>query len=116
MGYVGVPLAEAYTGKGVSVLGYDINKTRVDDLLAGRSGMKHIGPDRIRTMLDSGKFDVTANPARLSEADAILICVPTPLDHHQQPDLTYVQNTCDLLKDHIRKGQIIVLELSLIHI
>lgn len=110
MGYVGVPLAEAYTGKGVSVLGYDINKTRVDDLLAGRSGMKHIGPDRIRTMLDSGKFDVTANPARLSEADAILICVPTPLDHHQQPDLTYVQNTCDLLKDHIRKGQIIVLE------
>lgn len=110
LGYVGVPLAEAYISKGVKVLGYDISPTRVKELMAGKSGMKHISSKRIKSMLDSGLFSATVDPSALSEVDAILICVPTPLDIYQQPDLTFVESTCNILKDHIRVGQIIVLE------
>ncbi len=110
LGYVGLPLAEAYVRNGVSVIGYDISEERANQLNAGQSGMKHISDDRVKAMIDKNLFKATFNPADLREADAILIAVPTPLDVHHQPDLSYVKGTCETLKNHLRKGQLVVLE------
>lgn len=110
LGYVGLPLAEAYVRKDVSVIGYDISVKRANQLNAGESGMQHIADSRVQTMLDKKLFKATANPADLKEADAILIAVPTPLDIHHQPDLSYVTSTCHTLKQHLRRGQLVVLE------
>jgi len=110
LGYVGLPLAEAYVQKGVSVIGYDISDKRVNELNSGVSGMKHIADARVQNMLDKNLFKATASAADLVEADAILIAVPTPLDVHHQPDLSYVVSTCQTLKKHLRRGHLVVLE------
>jgi len=110
LGYVGLPLAEAYVRKDVSVIGYDISEKRANQLNSGKSGMQHIADQRVQDMLDRGLFRATANPAELKDADAILIAVPTPLDVHHQPDLSYVISTCNTLKKHLRRGQLVVLE------
>ncbi|WP_026296878.1 NAD(P)-binding domain-containing protein, partial [Hirschia maritima] len=93
LGYVGLPLAEAYVRQGVSIIGYDINETRAAELNAGKSGMKHIADERVQVMLDKKLFRATSSALDLSDADAILICVPTPLDAHHEPDLSYVEST-----------------------
>ena len=110
LGYVGLPLAEAYAHAGVCVIGYDISEERANQLNAGISGMKHIADTRVQEMLNKRLFRPTHNPQDLVDADAILIAVPTPLDIHHQPDLSYVKNTCHTLKKHLRRGQLIVLE------
>lgn len=110
LGYVGLPLAEAYVRQGVSIIGYDINETRAAELNAGKSGMKHIADERVQVMLDKKLFRATSSALDLSDADAILICVPTPLDAHHEPDLSYVESTCETLKDNLRKGQMVILE------
>ena len=110
LGYVGLPLAEAYVSADVSVIGYDISKERADQLNSGASGMQHIADERVRSMLDKKIFKATADAKDLTEADAILIAVPTPLDVHHQPDLSYVISTCRTLKENLRRGQLIVLE------
>ncbi|WP_019962193.1 nucleotide sugar dehydrogenase [Woodsholea maritima] len=110
LGYVGLPLAEAYVNVGVSVIGYDVNQDRVDILNSGQSGMKHIDDSRVKSMVDKGLFKASSNPNVLSEVDTILIAVPTPLDIHHQPDLTYVIKTCEVIRDHMREGQLVVLE------
>ena len=110
LGYVGLPLAEAYVWKNISVIGYDISEERANQLNQGHSGMRHIADERVKEMIDSGLFKATARPGDLVEADAILIAVPTPLDVYHQPDLSYVAATCQTLKDHLRRGQLVVLE------
>jgi len=110
LGYVGLPLAEAYVRKKTSVIGYDINQSRVNELNSGKSGMQHIADSRVKSMIDSSLFRATAEAADLKDADAILIAVPTPLDIHHQPDLSYVKSTCQLLKKYLRVGQLVVLE------
>jgi UDP-N-acetyl-D-glucosamine dehydrogenase len=110
LGYVGLPLAEAYVAQNTRVVGYDISEERAAQLNAGQSGMKHIADERVQGMLDKKLFQATANPADLSEADAILIAVPTPLDVHHQPDLSYVRSTCETLATILRSGQLVVLE------
>lgn len=110
LGYVGLPLAEAYVAQNTRVIGYDISEKRAAQLNAGESGMKHIADSRVQEMLDKALFKATADPADLKEADAILIAVPTPLDIHHQPDLSYVVSTCETLAKVLRKGQLVVLE------
>ena len=110
LGYVGLPLAEAYVRQNVAVIGYDISQARAEQLASGLSGMKHIDDTRVQSMLDKGLFTATADASALKDADAILIAVPTPLDVHHQPDLSYVTSTCETLKLHLRPGQLIVLE------
>jgi len=110
LGYVGLPLAEAYVRQKVSVIGYDINEDRAAQLNSGKSGMKHIADSRVQNMIGKNLFRATSNPTDLTEADAILIAVPTPLDIHHQPDLSYVESTCHTLKKYLRKGQLVVLE------
>ncbi len=110
LGYVGLPLAEAFTRVGMKVIGYDISQKRVDQLNSGKSGMRHIDDDRVKKMLESGHFQATTDSAALYEADALLICVPTPLDQYHHPDLSYVESTCHILREQLRPGQLIVLE------
>nr|WP_017931907.1 NAD(P)-binding domain-containing protein [Robiginitomaculum antarcticum] len=110
LGYVGLPLAEAYNRQNTKVIGYDISKARADQLNAGQSGMKHIADARVQDMIEKKLFRATHNPEDLKEADTILIAVPTPLDVHHQPDLSYVKATCKTLATVLRPGQLIVLE------
>ena len=110
MGYVGVPLAEAFVRAGTPVIGFEILQNRADDLNAGKSYLGHIEDERIQRMVDSGNFKATIDQKMLKEADAILICVPTPLDKYHHPDLSYVTSTCESITPHLRKGHLIVLE------
>lgn len=110
LGYVGLPLAEAYVKQGVNVVGFDVSTKRVGDLNKGVSGMNNIADSRVVAMNESGLFKATTDKDVLKEADALLICVPTPLDNYHHPDLSYVTATCETLKDYLRPGQIVVLE------
>jgi len=110
LGYVGLPLAEAFVTKNTRVIGYDISSQRIAELNSGKSGMKHIDNSRIQTMINKKLFSATTDPKLLENADALLIAVPTPLDVHQQPDLSFVISTCETLSKVLRKGQLVVLE------
>jgi UDP-N-acetyl-D-glucosamine dehydrogenase len=110
LGYVGLPLVELFASKGFPVLGLDIDSSKVDRLQAGQSYIGHISSERVRALRDSGKFAATADFARLAAADAILICVPTPLGSHREPDLTAVIETGRMIGRHLRPGQLVVLE------
>lgn len=110
LGYVGLPLAEAYINEGFSVVGFDIDAQKITDLDAGKSYIKHIPDARIAVMNDTGRYSSTTNFMGLQKVDAILICVPTPLSEHREPDLSYVVATTEVIAEHIQPGQLIVLE------
>ena len=110
LGYVGLPLIDVFLRKGLSAIGFDVDQRKVDSLRAGRSYIKHISSDRIASWMSSGKFDATSDMARLSEADALLICVPTPLNDSRDPDLAYVEATARQIAAALRPGQLVVLE------
>ncbi len=110
LGYVGLPLIDAFSLAGMSVLGFDIDTRKVEMLGRGESYISHIPSERVRLWSAKGKFSATSNLNRLSEPDAILICVPTPLTESRDPDLTYVENTANAIGQVIRRGQLIVLE------
>src|SRR3954470_11687041 len=90
LGYVGLPLVELFAARGFPVLGLDIDATKVEHLRAGRSYIGHIASERVAALRERARFEATSNFARLAEADAILICVPTPLGPHREPDLSAV--------------------------
>jgi UDP-N-acetyl-D-glucosamine dehydrogenase len=110
MGYVGLPLAETFAWGGYPVLGFDIDPDKVAKLNQGQSYIGHICPERVAEMRASGRFEATTDPARFADADVIVICVPTPLTDAREPDLSYIVSTARALKDHLRPGQLIVLE------
>ncbi len=110
LGYVGLPLIDAFTRAGFSAIGYDIDQRKVDALIAGQSYIAHIPSSKIQTWLDEEKFDATSDMTRLSEADVILICVPTPLSDSRDPDLSYVEGTTQHIAKALRRGQLVVLE------
>jgi UDP-N-acetyl-D-glucosamine dehydrogenase len=110
LGYVGLPLALASIEAGFKVLGFDTNQGRVDQLNGGDSGMKHIPSAAIVDAVEKGKFAATNDFARLSEADAILIAVPTPLTRNREPNLSFVESSTQAIADVLRPGQLIVLE------
>jgi UDP-N-acetyl-D-glucosamine dehydrogenase len=109
LGYVGLPLARAFTERGIAVLGFDVDPGKVGKLIEGESYIGHISDDVIRQMRDRG-FEATASFDRLDEPDAILICVPTPLTEAREPDLTYVINSAKAIAARLRRGQLVVLE------
>ena len=109
LGYVGLPLARALAGTGNCVIGFDIDPKKAEMLNAGRSYIGHIPDETVRDMRDRG-FTATADVARLNAADAILICVPTPLTRNREPDLSFVTSTAKALTPHLRDGQLVVLE------
>lgn len=109
LGYVGIPLALRFSSVGFRVLGFDIDAERVDALNAGRSPIKHISAQSIAGMVASG-FEATADFARIPEVDAIIICVPTPLNKYREPDLSFIVGTMESVAPHLRKGQLLSLE------
>ena len=92
LGYVGIPLALRFSSTGFRVLGFDIDADRVFTLNAGKSPIAHIPASEVGAMVDGG-FQATADFARIPEADAIIICVPTPLSKHREPDLSFIVGT-----------------------
>jgi UDP-N-acetyl-D-glucosamine dehydrogenase len=110
LGYVGLPLAMLFAEKGFQVLGFDVDETKVSDLNAGRSYIGHIPEDRVKAAVGAGRLKATSDFTRLGEPDAILICVPTPLTRHREPDLSYVVQTAESIAAALRRGQLVVLE------
>lgn len=110
LGYVGLPLIRAFTSGGFRCLGFDVDQHKVDQLLAGQSYIKHIDSASISQLIREKKFEPTADMARLNEADAIIICVPTPLNESRDPDLSYIEGTSRAIAQTLRKGQLVVLE------
>ena len=110
LGYVGLPLAIHFGKKGFNVIGFDLDSRKIDKILHGESYIKHIPATTIREMTDAKQFDVTIDFSRLSEADCILICVPTPLSDKMEPDLSYLLETTETIANNLRPGQLIVLE------
>ena len=110
LGYVGLPLGLAFTAKGFDVLGFDLDENKITLLKAGKGYLKHIDEKKIKSAASSGKLKATSDFSRLPEVDAIIICVPTPLTEHREPDMSYVKNTAEVVAEYLRKGQLVVLE------
>jgi UDP-N-acetyl-D-glucosamine dehydrogenase len=110
LGYVGLPLSLAFARAGFRVLGYDIDPPKVEALARGESYIQHIDADELRSSVDSGRFLATTDADRLSEPDALLICVPTPLGADRTPDLTAVESTGRTIAKALRRDQLVVLE------
>ncbi|MGE3819049.1 MAG: nucleotide sugar dehydrogenase [Isosphaeraceae bacterium] len=110
LGYVGLPLVELFAGKGFRVTGLDVDAAKVQSLQEGRSYIGHIASERVAAMRRDDRFAASADFARLAECDAVLICVPTPLGSHREPDLSAVILTGRTIARHLRPGQLIVLE------
>jgi len=109
LGYVGLPLAITYADAGYRVLGIDIDPHKVERLNHGESYIEHIPSEHIARMTSTG-FEATTDTSRASEADALILCVPTPLNKYREPDLTFVTTTIDALTPHLRPGQVVSLE------
>ena len=110
LGYVGLPLALTYAEAGYRVLGLDIDASKTGAINAGRSYIQHIDGERVGRARAAGQLEATTDFARAAEADALILCVPTPLDRHREPDLSYVVATTDALVPHLRAGQVVSLE------
>ena len=110
LGYVGLPLIDAFATSEFRTLGFDVDQNKVDQLLAGESYIGHISAARIAELTGSGQLIPTTDMTRLAEADVIIICVPTPLSESRDPDLTFVEETTATIAQHLRPGQLVVLE------
>ena len=110
LGYVGLPLLLAYAKAGFRAVGIDIDPGKPDALLDGRSYIKHIPGEHVAEALASGKLEATTDFAVIQSLDAIILCVPTPLDEHFEPDLSYVVNTVEAVVPHMKAGQVLSLE------
>ncbi len=109
-GYVGLPLALRYAEAGHKVTGFDTDPEKVRLLNAGKSYIEHIPQTKIQQYVNSRYFNATTDFSKLKDADAILICVPTPLNEYREPDLSYVEETAKSIYPHLQKGQLVVLE------
>jgi len=109
LGYVGLPLSISFSEAGFKVLGFDIDKKKVNELMKGNSYIEHIDSSNIKKILTLG-FEVTPDISRVSEMDAIILCVPTPLNKYREPDLSYVTSVVDSCLPYIRSGQVLSLE------
>ena len=109
LGYVGLPLMLRFCETGYRVLGFDIDQDKVKKLNTGGSYIEHISPESISSARDS-LFEATTDFSRAGEADALILCVPTPLNKYREPDLSFIIKTVESLKPYFRKGQVISLE------
>ncbi|NLX13069.1 MAG: nucleotide sugar dehydrogenase [Phycisphaerales bacterium] len=110
MGYVGLPLARTFCAAGFQTLGFDVDERKIRMLNAGKSYIKHIPSSMIRNVLDQGLFKASGDPRDLRACDALIICVPTPLSKMRDPDMTFVESTCQTVAKILRKGQLVTLE------
>ena len=110
LGYVGLPLCLSLGEAGVRVLGFDSDPSKPEAIAAGRSYLTQFASERVEKLAADGRFTATSDMGRLDEPDAILICVPTPLTRHLEPDLTYVVQTGEAIAARLRRGQVVILE------
>ena len=110
LGYVGLPLALGYVTKGFRVIGFDVDGDKVSAINNGESSIEHIEAARIQRGVAESLLSATSDFSKAREADALILCVPTPLDEHFEPDLSYVISTTEALVPHMRSGQIVSLE------
>jgi len=109
LGYVGLPLTIRFSQEGFSIIGFDIVEEKVKSLNAGETYIKHINSDEITSMSDKG-FKATTDFSRIAEVDAIIICVPTPLGIHNEPDLSFIHETLESIKPYLKENQLLILE------
>ncbi len=112
LGYVGLPLAREFATAGIKVLGFDIDEKKVKILNSGRSIIKHIPHEQVRSMVKNGLFTATCDMSQIKKADAVLICVPTPLTKNREPDMQFIEKSAQTIAQSLRKEQLIVLESS----
>jgi UDP-N-acetyl-D-glucosamine dehydrogenase len=110
LGYVGLPLALVFEEAGFPVIGFDVDPAKPAALLRGESYIRHLGAERVASAFRRGRISATTDFGRLSECEALVICVPTPLGRHREPDLSFVRGTAEAIAAHLRRGQLIVLE------
>jgi len=110
LGYVGLPLVHAFNRAGYDVIGFDVDQRKVDALNRGESYIKTVEKSRVVEMVESGRFRATAEFRFLRKANAVIICVPTPLTKTREPDLSYIVRTGEEIRRYLERGQLIVLE------
>ena len=110
LGYVGLPLALTAGESGLTVLGFDADPAKIIDLKAGRSYIRHIGPERVASQVAQGRLAATTDLARIRECGTVILCLPTPLDAHLQPDLSYIEQTCRDIAPHLAADSLVILE------
>lgn len=109
LGYVGLPLVIRFSEEGFKTIGFDIDEDKVKKLNAGETYIKHIPEEKIAAVVKNG-FKATSDFSQISNVDAIIICVPTPLGIHNEPDLSYIKNTLGAIKPYLKENQLLVLE------
>jgi len=112
LGYVGLPLACLFAERGYKVIGFDIDPGKIAKLRVGRSYIRHIPGRRIKPLIAAARLEATSDLRRIGTVDAVLLCVPTPLDRHREPDLRFVVATAEAVARALRPGQLVVLESS----
>ena len=110
LGYVGLPLSLQFARSGVTVLGLDVDRTKVELLNSGRSYIKHITSEDIAQAVKAGKFSASTNFKQVKKVEAVIICVPTPLNKNREPDISYIVETGKSIAPHLSKGTLVVLE------
>ncbi|WP_296435366.1 NAD(P)-binding domain-containing protein, partial [Rhizobium sp. UBA1881] len=110
LGYVGLPLAMAIARSGFAVTGFDVDPKKIVAIDARSSYIDAVTSADLQAQIDAGRFAATTEFAGLAECDVIVICVPTPLTKHRDPDLSFVEATSRTIGEHLRKGQLVVLE------
>jgi UDP-N-acetyl-D-glucosamine dehydrogenase len=110
LGYVGLPLSLQFARSGASVLGLDVDRAKVDAITQGRSYIKHIASAAIAELVQSGRFSASTDFGQVKKMDAVIICVPTPLNKNREPDISFILNTGRSIAPHLKKGILIVLE------
>ena len=110
LGYVGLPLSLQFARSGVTVLGFDIDTSKVDSLNQGRSFIKHITSEAVGEAVKTGTFSATTDFSRVREVKAVVICVPTPLNKNREPDISYIINTGKAMARYLQQGTLVVLE------
>lgn len=110
LGYVGLPLCLTYAEKGYAVLGLDIDDDKVNSICSGKSYIKHIEAERIQSARSKGLLDATTDFKKAIDVDALILCVPTPLNKYREPDLSYIRSTMESLLPYLRAGQVLSLE------
>ena len=110
LGYVGLPLACAAGRRGFSIVGFDIDPIKVQQINEGKSYIAHLASDEISGLVEQGRLSATTDFARIADMSAVILCVPTPLTRQREPDLTFVEMTTEAIAPHLQRGQLIVLE------
>lgn len=112
LGYVGLPLLRAFWDGGHPVLGFDVDPEKIAKLQRGENYLKHLGDDLVRPMFESGeaRFQISSDPRSLAAVDALILCVPTPLGEHNEPDMSFIETTCETVAAILCPGQLVSLE------